>query len=44
MFAWLSTAWAIPGVMGPAVAGIVGDPIRWRAVFLGLLPLLAVRR
>jgi MFS family permease len=42
MFAWLSTAWALPGVMGPAIAGIVGDTIGWRAVFLGLLPLVVV--
>ena len=42
MFAWLSTAWALPGVLGPAIAGIVGDTIGWRAVFLGLLPLIAV--
>ena len=43
MFAWLSTAWAMPGVMGPAIAGIVGDTIGWRAVFLGLLPLIVDR-
>jgi predicted MFS family arabinose efflux permease len=42
MFAWLSTAWALPGVLGPAIAGIVGDTIGWRAVFLGLLPLIAL--
>ena len=42
MFAWLSTAWALPGVLGPAIAGIVGDTIGWRAVFLGLLPLIAI--
>ena len=42
MFAWLSTAWALPGVMGPAIAGIVGDTIGWRAVFLGLLPLVVI--
>ena len=42
MFALMSTAWALPGVIGPAIAGIVGDTIGWRAVFLGLLPLIAV--
>ena len=42
MFAWLSTAWALPGVIGPAIAGLVGDTIGWRAVFLGLLPLIAL--
>lgn len=42
MFAMLSTAWVIPGVFGPAIAGIVGETIGWRFVFLGLLPLIAV--
>jgi MFS family permease len=42
MFALLSTAWVLPGVIGPAIAGLVGETIGWRAVFLGLLPLIAV--
>jgi MFS family permease len=42
MFAFLSTAWVIPGVIGPAIAGIVGETAGWRWVFLGLLPILAV--
>src|SRR5512134_1349049 len=42
MFATLSTAWVLPGVMGPAIAGMVGETIGWRWVFLGLLPLIAV--
>jgi MFS family permease len=41
MFAVLSSAWVIPGLIGPAVAGIVGELVHWRAVFLGLLPFLA---
>ncbi|MGP1673836.1 MAG: MFS transporter [Candidatus Limnocylindrales bacterium] len=41
MFATLSTAWVLPGVIGPAVAGLVADTIGWRVVFLGLLPLIA---
>jgi MFS family permease len=40
MFATLSTAWVIPGVIGPAIAGVVGETIGWRFVFLGLLPLI----
>src|SRR4051794_9808430 len=40
MFATLSTAWVLPGVIGPALSGIVADNIGWRAVFLGLLPLI----
>lgn len=42
MFATLSTAWVLPGVLGPALAGVVGETIGWRYVFLGLLPLIAV--
>ncbi|MFL5652055.1 MAG: MFS transporter, partial [Chloroflexota bacterium] len=42
MFAVLSTAWVLPGVIGPAIAGTVGENIGWRIVFLGLLPLIAV--
>jgi MFS family permease len=42
MFATLSTAWVLPGVIGPALAGLIGDTIGWRFVFLGLLPLIGV--
>jgi MFS family permease len=42
MFATLSTAWVLPGVIGPAIAGIVGETIGWRFVFLGLLPLIVL--
>lgn len=42
MFATLSTAWVLPGVLGPAIAGVVGEFFGWRYVFLGLLPLIAV--
>jgi MFS family permease len=42
MFATLSTAWVIPGLLGPAIAGLVGDSVGWRWVFLGLLPLIAI--
>ena len=42
MFATLSTAWVVPGVVGPALAGIVAETLHWRIVFLGLLPLAAV--
>ncbi len=40
MFATLSTAWVLPGVLGPALAGIVAEVAGWRWVFLGLLPLI----
>ncbi|HYK95503.1 MAG TPA: MFS transporter [Candidatus Dormibacteraeota bacterium] len=42
MFATMSTAWILPGIFGPAVAGVVAEAFSWRFIFLGLLPLLAV--
>src|SRR4029079_9350852 len=42
MFATLSTAWVLPGVVGPAIAGAVGEQLHWRLVFLGLIPLIVV--
>ena len=42
MFATLSTAWVIPGVIGPSLAGVVAENLNWRLVFLGLLPLIAI--
>jgi MFS family permease len=42
MFAMLSTAWILPGVFGPAVAGVVAEVFHWRLVFLGLLPLILI--
>src|ERR1700684_2340153 len=42
MFAVLSTAWVIPGLIGPAIAALVATAVGWRWVFLGLLPLVAV--
>jgi MFS family permease len=42
MFATMSTAWVLPGVFGPALAGFIADAFNWRLVFLGLLPLIAV--
>lgn len=42
MFAMLSTAWVIPGVVGPMIAAGVGETWGWRWVFLGLVPLVVV--
>jgi MFS family permease len=42
MFAILSTAWVVPSLVGPALAGVIGETFSWRWVFLGLVPLLAV--
>ncbi len=42
MFAVLSTAWVVPGIVGPALAGVIEHAAGWRWVFLGLLPLVAL--
>jgi MFS family permease len=39
MLASLSSAWVIPGLVGPAAAGLMADQLGWRWVFLGLMPL-----
>lgn len=38
MLALMSSAWVVPGLVGPAVAGLIADHIGWRWVFLGLVP------
>jgi MFS family permease len=40
MIAVLSSAWVVPGLIGPALAGIVADFVGWRWVFLGLVAVL----
>jgi MFS family permease len=42
VFAVFSSAWVIPGLIGPAVSSGIADGPGWRAVFLALLPLVAV--
>ena len=42
MFATMSTAWILPGIFGPAIAGVVAEAFNWRLIFFGLLPVLAV--
>jgi MFS family permease len=42
VFAWLSSAWVLPSVIGPLIAGVVVSQLSWRWVFLGLLPLVPV--
>ena len=42
MFATLSAAWVLPGVVGPAIAGFVAEAFHWRLIFLGLLPMIAI--
>jgi MFS family permease len=40
MLAVTSSAWVIPGLIGPAVGGVIADHAGWRWVFLGLVPLM----
>ncbi|MFM9607474.1 MFS transporter [Streptomyces niveiscabiei] len=42
MFALLSSAWTIPSLVGPVLAGTLADATTWRAVFLLMLPIVAV--
>lgn len=42
MFALLSTAWVVPGIVGPGLAGVVADQLSWRLVFLALIPVVGV--
>lgn len=42
MFATMSTAWILPGVLGPSIAAQIGQVFSWRYVFLGLLPLIVL--
>ncbi|MCL4545135.1 MAG: MFS transporter [Chloroflexi bacterium] len=39
MLAVLSSAWVVPGLIGPALAGMVTASAGWRWVFLGIAPL-----
>ena len=39
MFAAISTAWVLPSLIGPPLAGFVTQHLGWRWVFLGLVPL-----
>jgi len=42
MFAVLSSAWVVPGLIGPSLAGAVAEYASWRLVFLGILPLVVI--
>lgn len=42
MLAAFSSAFVLPALIGPAIAGFVADQYTWRAVFWGLLPFVAV--
>ena len=40
VFTAMSGAWLVPGIAGPALAGIIADTVGWRWVFLSVLVLL----
>lgn len=40
MIALLSSAWVVPGLVGPALAGLLADNLSWRWVFLALVPVV----
>ncbi|MBA2277380.1 MAG: MFS transporter [Chloroflexia bacterium] len=42
VLAALSSAWIVPSLIGPALAGFIAEQIGWRAVFFALLPLLVI--
>jgi len=42
MFAILSTAWVVPGLVGPVLAERIAQGVGWRWVFIGLIPLVVV--
>ena len=42
VFAVLSTAWVVPGLVGPAAAVGIEHAASWRWVFLALLPLVVL--
>nr|WP_245808447.1 MFS transporter [Deinococcus hopiensis] len=42
MLAAVSSAWLIPALVGPLIASLIADAWSWRAVFWGLVPVLAL--
>ncbi len=42
VFAVFSTAWVVPGLIGPAASGAIASALTWRAVFLALLPFVVL--
>ncbi|MGY1619912.1 MFS transporter [Geodermatophilus sp. SYSU D00691] len=42
LFGAISSAWVLPALVGPLLAGLLTTHASWRLVFLGLLPLIAL--
>lgn len=41
LLALWASAWVVPGLVGPAIAGIVAETAGWRWVFFGIVPFAA---
>lgn len=39
MLALMSTGWVVPGLIGPAISGLMAEALGWRSVFLVLTPM-----
>jgi MFS family permease len=42
MIALMSSAWVVPALLGPALAGFIAETLSWRLLFWGIVPLLIV--
>ncbi len=42
LFAAISSAWVVPGLIGPPLSGALAEHLTWRWVFLGLAPLVVL--
>lgn len=42
LVALMSSAWVVPALVGPAIAGFIAERLGWRIVFWGLVPLLVL--
>ena len=42
VFSAMSSAWIVPALIGPPIAGLLADHVSWRWVFLGVLPLIVI--
>ncbi len=42
MLAMFATAWVVPGLVGPAIAGAIAEWISWRGAFLLFVPVIPV--
>lgn len=40
LFSAMSSAWVLPAIIGPSIAGVVADRLSWRWVFLAVPPLI----